>query len=156
MLVVADASALIAVATYEGLFLLDVLFQEVAVPQAVYEECVKEGKPEAQRLSKYLQGKVIPTKTQRLNLPNYLGRGEVEAMQLCLEKKASYLLIDDRRARKVAQLNQIKTLGSLGLLLIAKEKKHIEKVSPFLVKLKNSSLYFSEALFKTVLQKAGE
>ena len=45
MLIVADSSPLITLAICEGLFLLDGLFDEIAVPQAVYQEVVFEGKP---------------------------------------------------------------------------------------------------------------
>ncbi len=47
MLVVADSSALVALALCDGLNLLDQLFDEVKVPQAVDDEVVVKGKPEA-------------------------------------------------------------------------------------------------------------
>lgn len=58
MLIVADTSALVALAGGEGLWLLDRLFQEVRVPAAVFQECTVPGKPEAERLEAYLRDKV--------------------------------------------------------------------------------------------------
>jgi predicted nucleic acid-binding protein len=45
MLIVADTPALLALAACEGLDLLDVLFREVRVPPAVFQECTEAGKP---------------------------------------------------------------------------------------------------------------
>lgn len=47
MILVADASALIALSTCEGLHWLDVLFGDVWVPQAVYQEVAVADKPQA-------------------------------------------------------------------------------------------------------------
>ena len=49
MLLVADASALIALATCDGLSWLDALFGEVLVPEAVYREVTLADKPQAMR-----------------------------------------------------------------------------------------------------------
>jgi len=39
-------------------------------------------------------------------------------------------LIDDRRGRKVAKINQIDVIGSLGILLAAKAKGLVPDVAP--------------------------
>jgi hypothetical protein len=56
MLIVADTSALLALAACECLDLLDVLFREVRVPPAVFRECTKAGKPGADILGTYFEG----------------------------------------------------------------------------------------------------
>ncbi|MFZ1829331.1 MAG: hypothetical protein WAW42_11290 [Candidatus Competibacteraceae bacterium] len=56
MILVADCSALIALASCQGLHLLDALFNTVIVPEAVYHEAVVSDKPEAQPLKEYLKG----------------------------------------------------------------------------------------------------
>lgn len=53
MLIVADSSALVALALCDGLELLDRLFEDVRVPQAVYDEVVVAGKAAAQMPSNY-------------------------------------------------------------------------------------------------------
>ncbi len=47
MILIADCSALVALATCNGLHLLDELFGTVIVPEAVYFEAVVDDKPEA-------------------------------------------------------------------------------------------------------------
>jgi len=56
MILVADASALIALSVCDSLTLLDALFSNVVVPEAVYREVAVAGKPESVRLQSYLQG----------------------------------------------------------------------------------------------------
>ena len=50
MLIIADSSALVALAICDGLRLLDQLFEEIKVPQTVFNEVVVEGEP-ADRLT---------------------------------------------------------------------------------------------------------
>ncbi len=157
MLIIADSSALIALATCDSLSLLDSLFGEVRVPQAVYDEVCADGKPVAALLQAWLKDKVIKTVSRPpFLIGSGLGRGEIEAMSLYVEIKASLLLIDDSRAKKVALLNNINVTGSLGVLLAAKQNRLIPEIKPLLCQLKEASLYFSPQLFNDVLIRAGE
>jgi uncharacterized protein len=54
MLIIADSSALVALAVCDGLPLVDRLFEAVKVPQAVFDEVIVEGKPAAEVLRAYL------------------------------------------------------------------------------------------------------
>lgn len=157
MLVVADSSALVALATCQCLELLDQLFDEVKVPQTVFDEVIVEGKPLAEILRQYLAGKVI-----EVDLANFviniggLGRGELEAMALYKQLHADYLLIDDKRARKIALLNHITITGSQGILLLAKQEGLIPLVKPFIDQLRDSDIHISEQIIKKTLELAGE
>lgn len=85
-----------------------------------------------------------------------LGRGEIEAMALYKQLSADALLIDDQRARVIAEHNQINCIGALGLLLIAKQRGKIKEVAPYIQKLRPSSVHDGEALLDRVLKLAGE
>jgi len=63
MIVIADSSALVALSICDGLPLLDRLFGEVKVPQAVYDEVCIANKAESPVLKAYLEGKVCTTST---------------------------------------------------------------------------------------------
>ena len=83
MILVADASALIALSVCDGLTLLDALFGDVVVPEAVYREVAVAGKPEAIRLQNYLQGKVRAVNMQNyVYLDAFADAGETEALLL--------------------------------------------------------------------------
>ena len=83
MLVVADSSALVALAVCDALLLLDHLFAEVRVPPAVLRECTVSGKPAADVLEAYLRDKVATVDLNAFVIAALdLGRGELEAMAL--------------------------------------------------------------------------
>lgn len=129
MLVVADTSALVALAACDALSLLDQLFHDVRVPPAVHRECTVPGKAAVERLETYLRGKVVEVDLRDFVIAvTGLGQGELEAMALYKHLHANHLLVDDHRARKVAQLNGIEVVGSLGVLLRAKEVRFISEV----------------------------
>ena len=58
---------------------------------------------------------------------NGIGQGELESMALAMNLSANRLLIDDAKAKKVALLNQIKVIGSLGILLLAKQQNLLDE-----------------------------
>jgi uncharacterized protein len=85
-----------------------------------------------------------------------LGRGELEAMALYKQLAADVLLIDDHRARVIAEHNQIECIGALGLLLVAKQRGIISILAPYVDKLRQSSIFYGEDLLDHVLKLAGE
>ena len=157
MLVIADSSALVALAISEALDMLILLYDEVKVPQGVYDEVTEPKKSQASTLATFLEGRVLPVNMERFvfNMGR-LGRGELEAMALYKELRADLLLIDDRKARAIAEHNQIRCVGSLGILLLAKERGLIKSIKPSINKLRNSELYYGENLLEKVLKVAGE
>ena len=157
MLVVADSSALIALATCDGLDVILRVYDDVKVPEAVYAEIVAPEKPQSDPLGLFLKERVMKVDTARwVFAAGGLGRGEIEAMALYKELSADALLIDDRRARIIAEHNQINCVGALGLLLLAKQAGKIKEVTPYVQRLRNSSIYYGDALLDRVLQLAGE
>ncbi len=81
MRVVADTSALLALAACDGLRLLDALFQAVQVPRAVFRECTVPGKPEAEQLAGYLRDKVAEIDLAEFVIAAAgIGQGELEAI----------------------------------------------------------------------------
>jgi len=147
MILVADASALIALSACDSLHLLEALFDNVIVPEAVYFEVAGTSKPQSERLRNYLQGKVRTVNMDRyVYLDAFADAGETQAMLLYKEVGADYLLIDDKRGRKVAQLNQIKTIGSLGVLLQVKHAGLISQVEPLITKIAASPVFMGAEL----------
>lgn len=157
MLIIADTSALVALATCDALEVLAQVFDEIRVPEAVYNEVVVEGKPLASELKVFLSTRVTPVELAKVIVnAGGLGVGELEAMVLYKSLAADYLLIDDRRARRIAEANGIHCVGSLWVLLVAKRDGKIKKIKPFIEKLRYSPLHFSETLLQKVLELAQE
>ena len=157
MLIVADSSALIALATCDGLDVILQVYDDIKVPEAVYTEIVAPEKPQSDALGLFLAERVMKVNTTRWVLAaGGLGRGEIEAMALYKELSADALLIDDHRARVIAEHNQIKCIGALGLLLMAKQNGQIHEIAPYIHKLRDSSIYYGDILLDRVLKLAGE
>ena len=157
MVIIADSSGLISLAICDCLFLLEKLFNEVKVPKAVFDEVVIEGKTQSEILEKFLKDKIIEIDSTKFVIDaGNLGKGEIEAMALYKKLSSDFLLIDDLRARKIAELNEINIIGSLGVLLLGKKKGLIPKIKPIIQKIKKSDLYISEKLLDLTIKYAGE
>lgn len=157
MILVADASALIDLATCKSLPLLDSLFGTVLVPEQVFVEVTTDNKPMAVTLEAYLRDRVRQVDLQNyVYLDAFADTGETAAMLLYKQINADYLLIDDKRGRKVSAINQIATVGSMGVLLRAKKAGLIAAVAPLLELLNDSPVFIGRELHATVLELAGE
>ncbi len=130
MILVADCSALIALSICNSLELLEQVFSQVIVPEAVYLEATQPNKKHAHELKLYLEGKVRKVDMQHyVFLDGFADAGETEAMLLYKQIDADKLLIDDQRGRNVAKINHIETIGSLGVLLVAKQRGLINEIA---------------------------
>lgn len=119
---------------------MESLFGEVYVPRAVYDEVSQQSKGESEKLALYCKDKVLDISSE-INLNITLGSGESEAIILYKEKCADFLLCDDKKAKKFAMSFGVNVIGSLGILLKAKEKKLISEIHPLIEKLKASQIY---------------
>ncbi len=158
MIVIADSSALVALSICQALPLLEILFEKIYVPEAVFREVSIKGKSEADVLTDYLSTRIksIQTdKTQIMNAAN-LGSGEQEAITLYIEFSADLLIIDDARAKKVAYANGLEVIGSVGVLLLAKQRGLINKIRPMLNLLAVSDIHLGSSLIEKALNLAGE
>jgi len=77
-------------------------------------------------------------------------------MSLYFEKNADFLLIDEKKGRLIATYNNINVVGSLGILLLSKQKGFIPFVKPLLHRLQQSYIRISEELYFKTLDLAGE
>jgi len=82
-------------------------------------------------------------------LINDIHLGEAEAIVLAFEKGISNILIDGRRFVK---LNGLYPIGTIGVLLQAKQKGFVSEVKPLLDKLIENQIRISERLYIQALQ----
>ena len=124
MPVVSNSTPLIHLAKIDKLDLLKEFFGEVFIPEAVYRECVLEGKgsEDSEPIEKADWIKVVRIKDETLkkSLMLELDEGESEAIVLALEVNSELLLIDDYDGREIARALGLKVTGTIGVLLKAK------------------------------------
>ena len=130
---VADASSLIHSARVPKFWaLLKETFQEVYIPQAVYNEILKGREiqsPDIPLVERAISdGWIKVVKVKALpKLPNNLGQGEKEAIALMEQLKTDWLLIDDRVASTTARLRGLSVRSIAYLLIYWKRKGKINQ-----------------------------
>ena len=85
-----------------------------------------------------------------------LGEGESEAIAVALAHSVDLVLLDDKAARRLAVTLRLRVIGTLGLLLRAKEAGLIDAVRPRLEALRTLPFHISPRLLETVLAEANE
>jgi predicted nucleic acid-binding protein len=86
-----------------------------------------------------------------------LGAGESEVITLAMELNASKVLIDERKARRIAKLiYNLSITGTGGLLLRAKQSDLIKEIRPLLERMKANGYYISDRLVSRIAKEAGE
>lgn len=155
MILIADSSALVALSIVDKLDVLEKLFGEVYVPRAVYNEVSQENKAESYKLKNYCKDRVLDIQASA-NFNITLGKGESEAIVLYTEQNANFLLCDDKKAKKFAQSFGLKVIGSLGILLKAKERGFLSEIAPLIDILRGSRIFIDYKTYALVLGMAGE
>lgn len=160
-LIVTDSSPLIALSVM-GLFpVLKELFDPVIIPQSVYRECREDlSKPQASNIEAAIRKYAFQIQPAtnlydcRL-LEQVLDRGEAEAIILA-KKLNGLVLIDEKAARQIAKNEEIPCVGSLYILLQAKQNQRIDSVIPPLHELIKHGYFLAPDLIQMVLEKGGE
>jgi len=158
--VISDASPLINLARVEQLDLLAAFYGQVIIPQAVYDEVVvrgqgREGSAEVQNAS-WIDVDDPQDDLAVQALAAELGMGEASAIILAQERRATLLLPDEIRGRRVAQQLGLKVCGTLGILARAKREGRISSLRSVLTLLRTRGTWIGEELCEQVLHLAGE
>lgn len=157
--VVINASPFILLCKSGLVELLPQLFTEIIMPERVATEII-EGKDIAtDKLYAYEADWLIRYSVNVAEevLVWNLGDGETDVLSLAFQDKENLTaLIDDRAARKCAETLNIKTLGTGGILILAKERGLIKNVSPELKKLQDAGLWISDEIVEVILKQADE
>ncbi len=162
MIVVADSSVLIGLSSIGQLGIIYAQFSAgVHVTSAVWREVVEQGQGRAGaqevETAKWITLCDIRDRAFVQYLKMSLDDGEAESIGLARELGAGLILLDERDARDVAKCLGFKVLGTIGLLLWAKQTGKIKNLKPFLDELQDlANFRFSKSLYVAALQKAGE
>jgi predicted nucleic acid-binding protein len=156
--VIANNTPLVALWILGRLDLLRDLFGEVLIPQAVYSEflATERGMRQA-ALEQAPWIRAVPlANPRRAQIYIGLDQGEAEVLVLAEERDSRLVIVDERKGRRYAQRLGLPLTGTMGLLLLAKEKGLISSVSPLLTDLQDNGLYLDRDLVARVIRLAGE
>jgi predicted nucleic acid-binding protein len=146
--IVSDTSCLILFYKIGELDLLKKLFGKLHITDSVLKEF-------NQKIPDWIEVVELTTDLQK-GLSSYLDKGEATAISLAAEHENSLLIIDEIKGRKAAKEMGISVTGSLGVLVAAKNKGHIQTVKPLIEKIQKTNFRISEELIERVLDKVNE
>jgi len=117
-IIVSDTSCLILFSKIGRLDILKSLFKEVTIISVVANEY---GKP----LPEFIKTENPNNIKYQHILESFLDKGEASAIALAFESDDSLLIIDEAKGRKESKKLGINYTGTLGIIVVAKEKGFI-------------------------------
>ena len=156
MIIISDSGPLISLMKAERLNLLQSLYGEVLIPEAVFSEVTTNPKyeDEAKQIRSSAFIRVVSVEDRKavslLQRAAGLDLGESEAIVYADDNKADILLIEDGAGRKVAQQMRIRVRGSIGILLYAFDENILSRteVEDALDKMRKAERRISEQLYQ--------
>lgn len=143
---IVDTSVLIALDRINLLDILCKIYSEIILPEAVISEF---GTP---TIGCYSTKKVESSLVKLLMIDLNIGRGESEAIALARET-GMRIIIDDLKARKVAETLGLNITGTIGILLKAEKLRLIESAHAKAQELRDKGFYVSDELLKDISRK---
>lgn len=157
--IVVNSTPLIILCAIDCLSLLQKLYHEILIPEAVFREVTAKKDSACNQLLKPCDWiRVVPVKdtSEKKMFKAKLHEGEVEVMILAEEQKADLLIIDDNAAKRTAKYLGFNVTGSLGILVKARQEGLIGELKPILTAMKNEGFYIGPDIEAMVLKQVGE
>lgn len=150
MIVVSDTGPLNYLIRLDAIAVLPELYGSIVVPEMVRQEMSHSGSPAIVRAwAAELPAWASLGKPQSL-LPLTLDAGELVAISLAVEISADLVLMDDQKGRRAAASQNLKTIGTLGILAEAAAAGLLD-LADSLTRLQQTGFYVSDELVKTLL-----
>lgn len=161
MIVIADTTPVISLLKIERLSLLQQLFGEVFIPDAVYAELTSDKRftDEAYAIASASYMKPVsvsnPGAVRILRMAEGLDQEESEAIVLTDELKADVLLMDEAKGRAVSGRMGITVMGTVGILISAYEDGLItsEEARTCIDGLQKSGRHIGERHYRMLLDR---
>lgn len=160
MIVISNATPLIGLSMLGRFELLREVFGTILISTAVYDELIGKGADRggAAEVTKGVADGWISvanvTATPILTtLKVDLDEGEAEAITLALERHADLLLLDERKGRAKANALGLEVTGTIGILLLAREKGIEIDLRFELRQLKTQGFRISDSLIERIVKE---
>lgn len=157
--VVCNAGPLIGLARVDLAWLPFRLFPEVIVPEEVRAELLVRESPDRIQLLEVLEQARIHQCHEKPNplLQAELDSGEAAVIAVALELGLSAVVLDEKKARRIAtHAYGLSVKGTAGLLIEAKRRGLIETVKPYLDGMIRGGYFLGPKLVSSCLEAAGE
>lgn len=157
---VSNTGPLIALMLINRLDILCTLFHEVFIPEEVRNELL-QGEALGIDLSSYRQASWIQVKSlhvpQDILLETILDIGEASVIMLSREVNADYVLIDERKARKIARtIYKLQVVGTARVLVEAKKCGMLDNVGVAIQRMRDKGYWIHDDIVQFAMKEAGE
>jgi len=147
--IISDTSCLIILTKIGALDLLYQLYKKVTITQDIQLEY-------GDKLPDWIKIKRVKDQYRQQLLEMHIDRGEASAIALAMETAKSIVILDDYKARKVAELLGISVTGTVGVIIKAKNSGIISSIKPYLEKIRETNFRISDELEQIALGEANE
>lgn len=161
MIVVSDTTPLISLLKIGRIDLLENLFGQVLIPQAVFDELTADERFQREadqiRRKRFMKVRAVqnPESADILKRATGLDRGESEAIVLTDELHADLLLMDEAKGRAVSFQMGFKIMGTIGVLMAAYEENELtaEEVRACVQGLQRAGRHISQKHYQMLLDR---
>ena len=150
-----NTTPLITLARVGLLELLPILYDKVWAPRIVLDEYQAKAPPTEPDLAQVSWLTVVDAVIIDPTLP-LLDVGEAAALSLAQTIGARLILLDERKARRIAARIGLQVAGTLAVLLRAKQQGLIAAIQPYITQMQSQGRRFHPDLIARLLEDAGE
>jgi predicted nucleic acid-binding protein len=147
--IISDTSCLIILTNIDELELLHKVYGQIVTTTEIADEF-------GEQLPDWVEILSVNDKFRQQILEMQIDRGESSAIALALETPNSTIILDDYKARKVAERLGLQFTGTIGVIIKAKLKGIIPSIKPILEKIKRTDFRLSEELELQALKQSDE
>ncbi len=147
--IISDTSCFIVLSNIGELELLQKVYGQITTtPDVVFEY--------GQSLPDWVEINTPSDKYRQQILETQVDKGEASAIALAIEMPGSTIILDDYKARKLAEKLGITITGTIGVIVKAKLRGIIPSIKPCLDKIRKTDFYISNELYYKAMEEAGE
>lgn len=158
--IIVNSTPLIVLSNINHLDILQKLYSDIYIPQAVFDEVTAKNDSACQQIKNNLNWIhicAIKNQSMKRMYQAKLHDGEVEVMILAHENQnKDIIIIDDGAAKKTAKFLGLQVTGTLGVILKAKKENIISNVSSIMNQLIQNGFYITQEVYDFVKNEAGE
>ena len=147
--IISDTSCFIILSNIGELNLLQKVYGEIITTSTIAEEFGDE-------LPSWVMIQNVSDKLRLRILELQIDKGESSAIALALETPNSTLILDDYKARKVAENLGLNFTGTIGIIIKAKLENIIPSIRPLLEKIKETNFRISPEIELRAYKEAKE
>ena len=147
--IISDTSCLIILTNISELELLHKLYGQITT---TFEIAAEFG----ETLPEWIETVSVQDRQKQQLLELQIDKGESSAIALALEMPDSTLILDDYKARKIAEQLGLTYTGTIGVIIKAKLQNIIPTIKPLLAKIKKTDFRLSPELELLALKEASE